>query len=142
MVKRMAVRLAGSAWVGAVKRGLGRAVTPLLLVLGWSFLALGIAGIFLPLLPGTVFLILSAACFSRSSPRFERWLLEHPHLGPPVRQWRQTGSIRRPIKVIACLSIAVSWLILLATDAPPEAKIAMLAVLCGVAFYIVSRPER
>jgi uncharacterized membrane protein YbaN (DUF454 family) len=109
--------------------------------LGCLSLVIGIAGILLPLLPGTVFLIVAAACFTRSSPRFERWLLAHPHLGPPVRRWRETGSIPRRIKVFAGASIAASWFILLETDAPDAAKIGSLVLFLGVIAYIASRPE-
>jgi uncharacterized protein len=115
---------------------------PILFALGWIFLLIGIAGVLLPLLPGTVFLILSAACFTRSSPRFEQWLLEHPHLGPPIRQWRKTGSIPRRIKVFASASIAASWLILVETEAPATVKIGCLLLFVGVIAYIGSRPER
>jgi uncharacterized protein len=114
---------------------------PILFALGWLFLAIGMAGIILPLLPGTVFLILSAACFTRSSPRFERWLLDHPYLGPPVRRWRATGSIPRRIKVFAAASIAASWLILLETSAPKGVKIGCLVLFLGIIGYIASRPE-
>ena len=69
----------------------GRWSRPLLFALGWIFTALGVAGLVLPLMPGTVFLILAAWCFSRSSPRFEAWLVGHPKLGPHVLRWRETG---------------------------------------------------
>jgi len=114
---------------------------PALFILGWIFLGVGVVGLFLPLLPGTAFLILSAACFTRSSPTFENWLLEHPRFGPPIRQWRKTGSIPRQIKAFACLSLVVSWFILLASDAPYVAKAACLVAFCAVAVYIVTRPE-
>jgi uncharacterized protein len=114
---------------------------PFLFVLAWVFLALGIVGIFLPLLPGTLFLILAGACFTRSSPRFEGWLLDHPRFGPPVRAWRETGSVPRRAKVFAAVSLAVSWLILLATDAPVIVSLTCLAVFLAVAVYVVSRPE-
>ncbi len=114
---------------------------PALFALGWVFVAVGVAGIFLPLVPGTLFLIIGAACFTRSSPRFEAWLLNHPRLGPPVRQWRETGSIPRSAKAFAVVSLVASWLLLLATDAPDPVKIGCLAIFVAVAVYIVSRPE-
>jgi uncharacterized protein len=109
--------------------------------LGCFFLIVGIAGVFLPLVPGTVFLILSAACFARSSPRFEAWLLGHPRFGPPVRKWRETGAIPRPVKIFAILSLALSWLILLATEAPEGARIASLVLFATVAVFIATRPH-
>ena len=114
---------------------------PALFALGWVFVAVGVAGIFLPLVPGTLFLILGAACFTRSSPRFESWLLNHPRLGPPVRQWRETGSIPRYAKVLAVASLAASWLILLVTDAPDPVKVGCFVIFAAVALYVAARPE-
>ena len=111
-------------------------------MLGWACVGLGIAGLILPVLPGTVFLILAAACFTRSSPRFERWLLGHPQLGPPVQQWRQTGAIPRRIKAFAVFSMAVSWLVLYETGAPDAVKYGCLAAMAGAAAYILTRPEK
>ncbi len=42
---------------------------------GVALLGLGALGLVLPLLPTTPFMIVAAACFSRSSPRFETWLV-------------------------------------------------------------------
>ena len=58
----------------------------LLIVCGTLFVALGVIGIFLPLVPTTVFLLLAAACYARSSERFHRRLVEHPWLGSYIRQ--------------------------------------------------------
>jgi uncharacterized protein len=113
----------------------------LLLGAGLVFLVVGVAGLFLPLVPGTVCLIVAAACFTRSSPRFEAWLLDHPRLGPPVRQWRATGAIPRPAKALAVTSLGLSWLVVLLTDAPELLKTGLLPVFLAVAAYIVTRPE-
>jgi uncharacterized membrane protein YbaN (DUF454 family) len=114
---------------------------PFLVGLGVLCVVIGIAGLFLPLLPGTLFLIIAAACFTRSSPRFERWLLDHPRLGPPVRRWRKTGVIPPIAKAAACTSLVVSYAIVLTSEAPGAVKVAMLPVLGGVAVYILTRPS-
>ena len=114
---------------------------PLLFILAWMCLALGIVGLFLPLLPGTLFLIFAAACFTRSSPRFEAWLLDHPRFGPPVRAWRASGSIPRRAKIFACASLALSWWVLYATAAPFYVQTVCLVIFIGVGAYVATRPE-
>lgn len=87
-----------------------------LLSLGWLSVALGVLGIFLPVLPTTPFLLLAAACFMRSSRRFYLWLVEHPRLGPWIRDYLSGEGIPRRAKGYAIalmwLSIAIScWLV-------------------------------
>jgi uncharacterized protein len=77
---------------------------------GWLALAIGLIGIFLPLLPTTPFVLVAAWCFSRGSPRVERWLLEHPRLGPVVRDWREHHAVPLPAKQLATVMMAISSL--------------------------------
>jgi uncharacterized membrane protein YbaN (DUF454 family) len=114
---------------------------PLLFALGWLFTALGVIGLILPLMPGTVFLIVAAWCFSQSSPRFEAWLLGHPKLGPHVLRWRKTGAIARRAKYLACGSMALSFGLLTQTSAPPIALATAALCLAGAGIYVASRPE-
>ena len=107
----------------------------------WIFTAIGVIGLILPLVPGTVFLILAAWCFAQSSPRFEAWLLGHPRLGPQVLRWRETRSIARRVKYIACGSMVLSFGILTQTSAPPVALWVTGACLLAAAVYVASRPE-
>jgi len=58
------------------------------IVLGLLSVAVGAIGIVVPGLPTTVFFILAAACFARSHPRLEQWVLELPRIGPAVRRYR------------------------------------------------------
>ncbi len=127
-----------SSRIGRRLHALGR---PFLFALGWVFTLVGIAGIFLPLVPGVVFLILAAACFARSSPRFEAWLLGHKRLGPPIRRWRETGAIPRYGKILSSVAMAASWLILFATSAPAAAKAGSLAAMLAAAAYVLTRPD-
>ncbi len=78
-----------------------------LAILGLISLVLGIAGIFLPLLPTTPFLLLSAWFFVRSSPRLYAWLMDHPRLGPYIRNFRENRALPLRVKVV---SITMVWL--------------------------------
>ena len=60
---------------------------------GFLFLGIGIAGYYLPVLPGTVFLIISASCFIRSSDRMYKWVTEHKLFGALVKGYLDTGAI-------------------------------------------------
>ena len=75
--------------------------------LGWLAVAVGSIGIVVPGLPTTVFFVLAAACFSRSSPRFEQWVLTRPGIGPMVRDYRAGLGMPRRAKVAAITCIVV-----------------------------------
>ena len=79
----------------------------ILISFGWINLALGVIGVFLPILPTTPFILLTAWCFSRSSPKFHQWLISHKHLGPIVKAWESEEGIPPH----ACYkAIAMTWL--------------------------------
>ncbi|TLE13583.1 DUF454 domain-containing protein [Vibrio cholerae] len=78
-------------------------------VIGITSLCLGILGIFLPLLPTTPFILLSSACFLRSSPRFYRWLNQHGTFGPMIQNWQQHGAVSKAVKKRATLFIVLSF---------------------------------
>lgn len=77
-----------------------------LLGVGWLSVVLGVIGIFLPVLPTTPFLLLAAACFMRSSQRFYDWLVNHPKLGPWIRDYLDGEGI--PLKGKA-YAIGLMW---------------------------------
>jgi uncharacterized membrane protein YbaN (DUF454 family) len=80
-----------------------------LVALGTFFVALGVVGAFLPLLPTTPFLLLAAACYGRASPALHARLLQSPTFGPTLRAWRQDRRIPRRAKRVALAMIAVSF---------------------------------
>ncbi|MBS4724178.1 YbaN family protein [Aeromonas veronii] len=80
-----------------------------LMALGWLAFVTGIVGIVLPLLPTTPFMLLAAALFARSSPRFHRWLLTHPWFGTPIMDWQQYRGIRRQARRRAIIFILLTF---------------------------------
>ncbi len=73
-------------------------------------LALGIMGIFLPVLPTTPFLLLSAALYMRSSQRLYNWLMSHKHLGVYIRNFREYKALPLRVKIV---SVTMVWATLL-----------------------------
>ncbi|MBZ6382220.1 YbaN family protein [Sphingomonas sanguinis] len=112
------------------------------LALGVFCVGLGIVGALLPLMPTTIFLILAAGCFARSSPRLEAWLLDHPRFGPTLRAWRRDGAMSRRAKGMACGGMAIGYAIFLLT-ARSNAILAVVVafVMIGCATYIGTRPN-
>lgn len=86
---------------------------PILFIVAWISFALGIIGAFLPILPTTPFLILSAYLFSKTSPRFHAWIMNLPLAGDGIRDWQQNRVIKTRAKVLALsmmiLSLVVIW---------------------------------
>jgi uncharacterized membrane protein YbaN (DUF454 family) len=78
------------------------------LALGFACVGLGTLGVIVPGLPTTVFFLAAAGCFSRSSPRFEQWVLDLPGVGPMVRDARQGLGMPRRAKRVAITMIWVA----------------------------------
>ena len=79
---------------------------PIYLATGLIALGLGLIGIALPIMPTVPFLLLAAFCFARCRPDWEQRLLDHPHYGPGLRDWRERQAIRRPAKFVAIGAMA------------------------------------
>ena len=82
----------------------------LLTIIGIISLGLGVLGIFLPVLPTTPLLLLAAAMFLRSNKRLYEWLLNHPKLGPYIRNFMEYKAIPLRVKVV---SVSLVWATLL-----------------------------
>lgn len=111
----------------------------ILIVLGTISLVLGIIGIFVPLLPTTPFLLLTAFLYFRSSPKAYNWLLNHKRLGPYIRNYREKKIIPVKTKVLALSLMWVSILncVIFLID-KPWVKIILLAIAAGVTIHILS----
>lgn len=80
-----------------------------LFIAGWLCVVLGAIGVVLPVLPTTPFLLLAAACFDRSSPRFHRWLLSTKLFGPLIENWQRERFIEKRSKRVALVVVAVTF---------------------------------
>ncbi|MGE8368141.1 YbaN family protein [Cupriavidus sp.] len=120
-----------------------RALRALWVVLGVLSLLLGIAGIFLPVLPTTPFVLLAAACFARGSERFHARLLAHPRFGPLVHDWQTYRSV--PLRA-KCLAIGMMWPSMGITAwlmrERPLASLALVATAAGVTAWLLRLPTR
>lgn len=111
------------------------------LATGLVFLVIGVVGVFLPVLPTTPFLLIAAAAFARSSPRLHGWLLAHPLLGPPIRNWQDHGAISKAAKRLAVGSMAVVFLTSLWLGLPPLVLAAQAVLMASGAAFVLSRPS-
>lgn len=75
----------------------------LLIISGFLSLGIGILGIFLPLLPTTPLLLLSATCFFKSSETLYNWLINHRIFGKYIRYYREYKAVPRKTKVFTIL---------------------------------------
>lgn len=113
-----------------------------LICAGWFFVATGIVGIFLPLLPTTPFLLLAAACFSRSSEPLHQWLLNHPTFGKSVANWEKYRVIPRRAKILSSTMMTVMIGYPVFVYPHPWWFKAFLVLMCiGVSRYIWSCPH-
>ncbi|MCP9222263.1 YbaN family protein [Erythrobacter sp. LQ02-29] len=113
---------------------------PLYLAGGLVAVGLAIVGAVLPLMPTVPFLLLAAYCFARSNPEWERRLLDHPHWGPYIIDWRERGAISRKAKTLAIVGMAAGAVFTYLTLGEPWYFFS-IAILVVVGAWIATRPE-
>jgi uncharacterized protein len=115
---------------------------PWLLVGGWLLFGLGILGIFLPVMPTTIFWIGAVWCWSRSAPHLTQRILSHPHFGKPVQRFIEHGEMTRQGKLAAIGGIGAGFLLLQLFSHPAWPLSLLIALmLSGVATWLWFRPE-
>ena len=121
-----------------------RSVRAAWMAAGFVAVALGGVGVVVPGLPTTGFFVLAAWCFSKSSPRFEQWVLGLPAVGPLVRDHRDGLGMPRRAKVVACSMIVVACTLSAVVGLDQWAlRIAVVALgLVGVAWILWRIPTR
>lgn len=109
--------------------------------LGLLCVFLGVVGLFLPFLPTAPFLLAAAFFFSRSSKRLHDWLLNHDHLGPPIRDWQEKRAISFRSKVLASISILLAGAVSPVVGIPMNIVLIQWVILLPVTVFIWTRPS-
>jgi uncharacterized membrane protein YbaN (DUF454 family) len=113
---------------------------PFFVAIGTLSLAAGVAGIFIPLLPTTPFLLLASACYLRGSRRMHAWLLSHRHLGPYISAFEEGRGLPVRVKVIAIATLWASMAYAIWIVPLDAVKVGLFVLACGVSAWIASMP--
>jgi uncharacterized protein len=129
----------GTIFMNATERS--RLVRMFFVGAGTLSLVLGIIGIFLPLLPTTPFLLLASACYMRGSERLHRRLLNHPHLGPYIRNFEEGRGIPRRAKVSVILLMWVSCGFSMYLVPHTVLRVGLAVIASAVTVWLLRMPE-
>lgn len=110
----------------------------LYILLGTLSMIVGIIGIFLPVLPTTPLLLLTAWCYYRGSDRLYEWLMGHPYLGRHIKNFRENKIIPRKAKAYILIMLWASLLFCAYILHPIGLKCLMIAIAIGVTWHILS----
>ena len=111
------------------------------MVLAYCALLMGIAGVFLPLLPATPFLLVAVWAGSRGSQRVHDWIFEQPHFARLINDWREKGAIPRGAKWLATIMMIVSFLTLIWSGVHLSILLVMGAFFSAVGGFLWTRPN-
>ena len=110
----------------------------LFIAAGFLSLSMGVIGIFLPLLPTTPFLLLTAACFLKSSEKLYSWLMGHRVFGKYIENYIKYRAISVKSKII---SIVILWIVMSISISAIDiilVKILLVLIAIGVTFHLLS----
>ena len=111
------------------------------MIAGTVSLVFGVVGLVLPLIPTTPFLLLTAACYCRSSERLYNWLMNNKWFGEYIRNYREGKGIPLKTKVLAVtilwVTISISALFLVPILI---VQVVLLVVAVAVSIHILRLP--
>jgi uncharacterized membrane protein YbaN (DUF454 family) len=118
-----------------------RWLRPVYFLLGVIFLGIGVVGVFVPLIPSTGPLLLSAYLLARSSTRVHNWLVNHPLFGKFIRDFHEGRGIPLRTKIIAVTAMTLSFGYTIGWVLPhPAARGLMAAVAVWAIWYVLHQP--
>ena len=109
----------------------------LLIIVGCLSLGLGIIGMFLPVLPTTPFLLLSAGCFLRSAKSLYDWLVNHKYFGEYIKDFMEHRAISKKIKITIITTLWATILVSVVLVDLTWVKILLILIAIGVSVHIL-----
>lgn len=108
------------------------------LIISSLFFVLAVAGILIPGLPTTPFLLLTSYFLLRSSPRLNQRLLDSKWFGPILCDWQHKGGIRKSVqtKTLLLMAVVSPTSIWLAPVEPPIKIFIGLLAIVGIAVVL------
>jgi uncharacterized membrane protein YbaN (DUF454 family) len=115
----------------------------ILIAFGSIFVALGVIGIFIPVLPTTPFLLLAAICYGKGSKKLYTWLMEHRALGKFIRDYRngQGIPVKSKIYALVILWVSITSCVIFFIK-PPVLRVMIVTIASIVTAYILSLKTR
>jgi uncharacterized membrane protein YbaN (DUF454 family) len=112
----------------------------ILVIIGSVSLILGLLGIFLPVLPTTPFLLLSAAVWVKASPRLYTWLINHRVFGEYIRNFRENRALPLRVKIISVslLWATMSYCIIVVASGKLWLQLMLLTLVIAITWHILS----
>lgn len=112
----------------------------ILIIISFISLGFGMVGMFIPILPTTPFLLLSAALFAKSSYRYYHWLTNHKHFGTYIQDFREHKTIPLKIKILTITTLWITILIstIFAAQGMLWLQLLLVAIAVGVSIHILS----
>ncbi|MFJ3045972.1 YbaN family protein [Herbaspirillum chlorophenolicum] len=112
------------------------------LALAYASLGIGILAIFIPGIPTTEFILLSAWAAGKGSPRLQRWLENHPVFGAMIHHWRHGRVVARRAKLSASIMMSLCLVIMLLTIKHRWIIVIAAIGMTAGAIWMWSRPEQ
>ena len=103
-------------------------------------LALGLLGIILPVLPTTVFILLAAFFFARSSERLHGWIINHKRFGPTILNWQKYGAVSKIARIRAVSTMIGILVISILLSLPLLVIIIQALAMAAVSVFLLTRP--
>lgn len=111
------------------------------LLLAYSATAFGIAGVFLPLLPATPFLLVAVWAAPKGSQRVHDWIYDQPQFARLINDWHQQGAVPRSAKWLATAMMIISWSFLVWRDYHWSLVLGMSLFFMAIGIFLWTRPN-